>query len=81
LIDRTAYIRAVVLHRCPEIGPADLALMAAEPNDTLPRQIAEQILTVLDSMVDRLDELTAIVRDHDDAADRRSVRRARQAGA
>jgi hypothetical protein len=55
--------------------------MAAEPDDMLPRQIAEQILTVLDSMVDRLDELTAIVRDHDDAADTRSVRRARQASA
>jgi hypothetical protein len=74
----------VVLHRCPEIGPADLALMAAEPDDTLPRQIAEQILTVLDGMEAKLDQLAEAVDvngSDDDAADRRSVRRARQAGA
>jgi hypothetical protein len=55
--DRTAYIRTGVLHRCPELTDADLALLATESDDTLPRQIAEQILTVLDSMMDRLNEL------------------------
>jgi hypothetical protein len=48
----------------------------------LPRQIAEQILTVLDSMEAKLDQLAEAVgvngSDYD-AADRRSVRRAGQA--
>jgi hypothetical protein len=74
--DRLAYLHTVVLHRCPEIGPADLASIGArfQPDDTLPTEIAEQILTVLDVLQDRLDELTAIVWSDDD--DARQQRRA-----
>ena len=78
--DRLAYLHTVVLHRCADVlTDADLASIEArsEPNDTLPRQIAEQILAVLEALEQRMDALTAIVRDHDDDGDRR---RARQAG-
>jgi hypothetical protein len=77
--DCLAYLHTVVLHRCSELSDRDLALLAAEPDDTLPRQIAEQVLTVLAALEQRLDELTAIVRDDGDH-DRRADRRARQAG-
>jgi hypothetical protein len=72
--DRAAYIRALVSHRCPEIGPADLALITqragapAEPD--LPVEIGEQILDVLAEMGDRLDRIVG-VNGEDDDADRR----------
>ena len=60
--DRDRYIKALVAHRCPELTDADLALMAAEPDDTLPRQIGEQILTVLDALQDRWEALAESLR-------------------
>jgi len=79
--DRLAYLHTVVLHRCGDVlANADLASIEARspPAEMLPSEIGGQILTVLDVLQDRLDELTAIVRDHDD--DDHDRRRARQAG-
>src|SRR5271168_4563290 len=57
--DRLAYIRAVVLHRCPEIGPADIAMLAIQPDDTLPLAAADQIVEVIGLMETRLESLIA----------------------
>ena len=51
--DRDRVMR-IIMARCGDVlTDADLALLAGEPNDTLPWQIAEQILTVVDTMMDR----------------------------
>jgi hypothetical protein len=79
--DRDRVMR-IIMARCGDVlSDADLASIEArsQPAEMLPSEVAEQILTVLDSMMDRLDELTAIVRDDGDH-DRRGDRRARQAG-
>jgi hypothetical protein len=55
--DRLAYLHSMVLHRCPELSDRDLALMTVEADDALPRQIAEQILTVLEVLEQRMDAL------------------------
>jgi hypothetical protein len=73
--DHLAYLRAVVLHRCPELTDANLAALM-EPD--LPAEIAAQVLEVIDQMTDRLDALEAMMmKDDDDGGDRG---RARQAG-
>ena len=54
--DRTAYVIDMIRHRCPELGPDDLALLAPpEDPDAIPGHIAMQIMTVLDRMSERMD--------------------------
>jgi|HubBroStandDraft_6_1064221.scaffolds.fasta_scaffold3441979_1 hypothetical protein len=63
--DRIAYIRALINHRCPELGPADLALIADAPpdsDDRLPMAIGLQILQVVEALADKLDGLEREVR-------------------
>jgi hypothetical protein len=73
--DRAAYARGLIAHRAPELTDRDLAALM-EPD--LPAEIAAQVLDVLEALEQRMDELAAIVRDHDDGDHDR--RRARQAG-
>jgi hypothetical protein len=68
--DRAAYIRALVAHRCEEIGPADLALIGtihpgatAEPD--LPVEIGRDIMSVLAAMEFKLDALVEAIGDGD----------------
>jgi hypothetical protein len=61
--DRLTYIRAVVSHRCPELGPDDLALIGgAAPDDMLPPSIGLQIMEVVEALADRVDGLERAVR-------------------
>ena len=55
--DRAAYARRLILHRCPEIGPADLAALAQPQSDTLPVMIAAEVLEVIDALESRMTEL------------------------
>jgi hypothetical protein len=48
------YVRSLILHRCPEIGPADLAVFAQSEADTLPLAITAEVLEVLDQIEARL---------------------------
>jgi hypothetical protein len=75
--DQHAYVRAVIAHRCPELGPADLALIThpdpvrVEPD--LPVEIGEAILDVVTSMeakLDRLADAVGVNKDEDDDAAR-----------
>jgi len=70
--DHADTVRRLIAHRCPELTDDDINAVI-EPYDTLPREISEQILTVLDGMMDRLNELTEAVRvngsDNDAAED------------
>jgi hypothetical protein len=69
--DRAAYVRAMILARCPELGPADLALIGtlhpgpptAEPD--LPMEIGRDIMAVLAAMDERLDDLVEAIGDGD----------------
>jgi hypothetical protein len=74
--DRAAYIRALVAHRCPEIGPADVALIGtihpgAPTADTasvealLPVEIGEQIMDAIAALEEKLDQLVEAVGDGD----------------
>jgi hypothetical protein len=75
-----AYARALVLHRCPELTDADLALLGTQPVEPADA-IAKAILDALAEVETRLDQLAAIVEDgDDDDADRRRGDR-RAAGA
>ena len=53
---RAAYVRALIAHRCPELTDADLVLVAGS-DDTLPVEIAAEVLDVIDLIEDRLTEL------------------------
>lgn len=57
---RLAYVIALVANRCPELGPADFALLAP-PEDTemVPASIFGQVLEVLDQMIARQDRFEA----------------------
>ena len=68
--DRAAYVRALVAHRCPEIGPADLALItttypAAPSAEMLPVEIGRDIMSVLEAMESKLDQLVEAIGDGD----------------
>jgi hypothetical protein len=79
--DRAEYLRRVIMARAPEIGPADLVLMTAEPDDALPSGIAEAVTDALAEMEERLaalEEGLRLVGNHDN--DDHDRRRARQAG-
>jgi hypothetical protein len=62
--DRAAYVRRLILARCPELSEADLAALgdAAPDPDALPPTIGEQILDVIGHMMDRLDRIERAVR-------------------
>ena len=84
--ERAAYIRALVAHRCPEIGQEDFAALAdtasteaiAPPTEMLPVEIGERIVEVLDLMMGRLDEIAETIanRDEDEDDDDATRRRA-----
>jgi hypothetical protein len=59
--DRAAYIRAIIRHRAPEVSDADLALITSmgPSAETLPVEIGEQIMDVLEAMEAKLDQLVA----------------------
>ena len=68
--DRAEYIRALVAHRCPEIEPADLALIgtiqpAAPSAEMLPDKIGRDIMSVLEAMEFKLDQLVEAIGDGD----------------
>jgi hypothetical protein len=80
--DRAAYIRALVAHRCEEIGPADLALIgtihpAGPSAEMLPVEIGEQIIDAIAAMGAKLDALAEAVAlgANDDDANQRSYER------
>jgi hypothetical protein len=72
--DRAAYVRALLAHRCPELGPADLALIGTiHPGgpsaEMLPVEIGEQIMDAIAAVDAKLDAMTeAIGEDDDDLA-------------
>ncbi len=59
--DRLNYIRALIGHRCPELGPDDLALLAPpeDPEEMLPASILQQVVEILDRMTARQDQIEA----------------------
>jgi hypothetical protein len=62
--DRDRILR-MISHRCPELLPADLALIADAPvdsDDRLPMAIGEQILDVVLALEDRMTALEQAVR-------------------
>lgn len=82
--DRAAYIRALVAHRCPEIGPADLAAIAAgsQPDAiasteaVMPVEIGDLIIDAIVALEEKVDWLADAVgvnkdEDEDDDATRR----------
>jgi hypothetical protein len=75
--DRAAYVRSLIAARCPEIDLDDLPALthaSMEPSaETLPVEITEQVLDVVDHMMDRLDTLEARVEANgeDDDGERR----------
>lgn len=54
--DRLDYIRAIIRHRVPEVTDADLAVVAEQP-DTLPVEIANQVLEVVEALEAKLEAL------------------------
>jgi hypothetical protein len=73
--DRAAYVINLARHRCPELSETDLAALAKPVSaETLPAEIGEQIMDVLNAMMDRLDRLAEAVGvdRSDDNADQRS---------
>jgi hypothetical protein len=80
--DRADYVRALVAHRCEEIGPDDLALIGtihpgAPSRETLPLEIGEQIMDAIAALENKLDWLAEAVGlnkddDDDDTARRRA---------
>jgi hypothetical protein len=62
---RAAYVRALILARCPELSERDLALLADAPSDLdagIPVNIADQIMDVLLAFEERLDRIERAVR-------------------
>ena len=59
--ERLAYVIDLVRHRCPELGPEDLALLAPsdDPEEMLPASIVLQIVEVVDRMSERMDRYEA----------------------
>jgi hypothetical protein len=55
--DRLDTIHRLIAARAPELSDADLALLAAGSDNTLPVAIAEQVMVVLDQMEARMTEL------------------------
>lgn len=60
--DRTAYVRNLIAARAPELSDDDIAALVAEPPDTLPVEIANQVLEVIEAMQDRLESLAESLR-------------------
>jgi hypothetical protein len=58
--DRAAYLRSVVLHRCPELTEADLE--AVFNHDALPSDVADKIVEVIDLMETKLESLVEALR-------------------
>jgi hypothetical protein len=54
--ERRAYVIDMIRHRCPELGPDDLALLSPrdDPEEMLPASIVLQIVEVVDRMSERL---------------------------
>jgi hypothetical protein len=75
--DRAAYVRSLILARCPELTDADLALIgivhpAAPSAEMLPVEIGEQIMdaiVALENKVDWLAEAVAVGANGEDDAD------------
>ena len=56
-------VRRIIKARCGDVlSDDDLALMTANPDDTLPVEIANQVLTVIEAMQDRLESLAESLR-------------------
>ena len=57
--ERLAYVIDLVRHRCPELGPADLALLVPpdDPEEMLPASILQQVVEILDRMTARQDQI------------------------
>ena len=60
---RAAYTRAVISPRCGDmLTDADLALLAANPDDTLPLPVADKIIVLIDRIETRLQSLVEALR-------------------
>jgi hypothetical protein len=55
--DRLAYVTRLIIARCPELGLDDLAALAGDQVATLPLEIGEQVLDVLEALEAKLDAL------------------------
>jgi hypothetical protein len=71
--DRAAYVRSIIQARCPELTDADLASTEArsQPADNasteavLPVEIGHDIMSVLEAMESKLDQLVEAIGDGD----------------
>ena len=49
--DRLAYLRSIVLARCPEIDAADLALLAEDaPSEAVSSEVLHLVIDVVDEL-------------------------------
>jgi hypothetical protein len=56
--DQLAYVRYLILARCPELSEAEIAeAFSADDLDRMPAGITEQVLDVIAALADRMDEM------------------------